>query len=83
MMKFGVSPLTNIIYYGQVNEKRPNKWMGNKKKDVTNEVIAAVFSWFIGNMEDSEGEKEEFSITHPNTEYELVMRRKESKGEEE
>ena len=83
MMKFGVSPLTNIIYYGQINEKRPNEWMESKKKDVTNEVIAAVFSWFIGNMEDSEGENEEFKITYPNTAYELVMRRKESKGEEE
>ena len=82
-MKFGVSPLTNIIYYGQVNEKRPYKWVGNKKKDVTNEVIAAVFSWFAGNMEDGEGEKEEVTISYPNTEYELVMRKKESKGEKE
>ena len=70
MIKFGVNPLKNIIYYGQVNEKRPNEGLGNK--DVTEEVIATVFLWFIGNM----GEKEEFKISYPNTAYELVMRRK-------
>ena len=44
MMKFGLSPLTDTIYYGQVNEKRPNEWVGNKKKDVTNEAIGGYFS---------------------------------------
>ena len=43
-----------------------------KKEDVTNEVIGAVFEWFIGNMEGNE----EYSITYPSTDYELVMRRK-------
>lgn len=65
---FGVSPITNTIYYGNKNEKT-HMWTG-EKKDVTNEVIAAVFEWFIGNMEGHE----EYSIHYPSTKYELVMR---------
>lgn len=74
---FGVSPITNTIYYGTQNKEK-HMWTGNKE-DVTDEAIAAVYEWFMGNMEDSEGEKSEYSITYPNTEFELVMRRKESK----
>ena len=84
MMKFGLSPLTDTIYYGQVNEKRPNEWAGNKKKDVTNEAIAVVFQWFMSKIEYSEDEPlEEYSITFPSTDYELVMRRKKPKQERE
>lgn len=43
-----------------------------KKEDVTNEAIAAVYEWFMGNI----GGNEEYFITYPNTEFELVMRRK-------
>lgn len=50
--------------------------MDCEKTDVTDDVIAAVYKWFMGNMEDSEGEKEEYQITYPSTEFELVMRRK-------
>lgn len=67
---FGVSPITNRIYYGTQNPKR-NMWTG-KKEDVTDGAIGAVFEWFIGNME----ENEEYSITYPSTGFELVMRRK-------
>lgn len=67
---FGVSPLTNTIYYGTQDTK--NQMFTGKKEDVTNEVIGAVFEWFIGNMEGNE----EYSITYPSTDYELVMRRK-------
>lgn len=71
---FGVSPITNKIYYGmQDTDKR--MFVG-QKTDVTDEAIAAVYEWFMGNMEDSDGEKEEYQITYPNTEFELVMRRK-------
>lgn len=72
---FGVSPITNTIYYGTQNPEK-QMWTG-KKEDVTNEVIAAVFEWFIGNMDD----KEEYSITYPGTEFDLVMRRKVDKNE--
>ena len=67
---FGVSPITNIIYYGTQDPVK-HKWTG-KKGDVTNQAIGAVFDWFINNME----ENEEYAITYPNTEYELVIRRK-------
>lgn len=83
MMKFGLSPITDTIYYGQVNEKRPNEWVGNKKKDVTDEVIAVVYQWFMSKFEHSEDEPlVEYSITFPSTDYELVMRRKNPKKTE-
>lgn len=66
----GVSTLTNRIYYGtQDAEKR--MWVG-EKTDITSDVIAAAFGWFMGNMHS----KEEYSITYPGMEFELVMRRK-------
>lgn len=47
------------------------------KTDVTNDVIAAVYEWFMGNMEDEHGKRTEYRITYPDTDYELVMRKKE------
>lgn len=67
---FGVSPLTNRIYYGTQNVGK-QMFTGNKE-DVTDKAIAAVYEWFMGNMENNE----EYSITYPSTEFELVMRRK-------
>ena len=58
--KMGVSPITNTIYYGNVNEEK-GLWVG-EKKDVTDMAIAAVFEWFLNQMD----EKEEFIITYPN-----------------
>lgn len=58
--KMGVSPITNTIYYGNVNEEK-GLWVG-EKKDVTNMAIAAVFEWFLNQMDG----KEEFIITYPN-----------------
>lgn len=67
----GVSHITNKIYYGtQDTEKQV--WVG-EKTDVTDSTITSVFEWFIGNMEGHE----EYSITYQDSEYELVMRRKE------
>lgn len=71
---FGVSPITNKIYYGTQDTEK-HMWAG-QKTDVTNDAIAAVYEWFMGNMQDNEGEKEEYSITYPESEFELVMRRK-------
>lgn len=72
---FGISPDTNTIYYGTLD---PAKlvWTG-KKEDVTEDAIRTVFAWFIGNMEGND----EYAINFPNTEYELVMRRREIKEE--
>lgn len=67
---FGVSPITNTIYYGTQDTEK-HMWVGNKT-DVTDEVIAAVFQWFMGNMDGNE----EYSIIYPSTEYELIMRKK-------
>lgn len=44
------------------------------------DAIAAVYEWFMGNMEDSEGKKEEYQISYPSTEFELVMRRKKTEN---
>ena len=72
---FGVSPITKKIFYGtQDTEKQ--MWVGDKT-DVTNDVIAAVYEWFMGNMEDEHGKRTEYRITYPDTDYELVMRKKE------
>lgn len=57
--KMGVSPITNTIYYGNVNEEK-GSWVG-EKKDVTNMAIASVFEWFLNQMDG----KEEFTITYP------------------
>ena len=39
---------------------------------MTDGALGAVYEWFMGSMEGNE----EFSITYPNTEFELVMRMK-------
>ena len=51
-----------------------------QKIDVTDDVIAAVYESFMGNMDDSEGKKEEYQITYPSTEFDLVMRRKKTEN---
>lgn len=68
---FGVSPITNTIYYGTQDPVK-QMWTG-KKEDVTDKAIAAVYEWFMGNMKD---DMEEYSITYPSTKFELVMRRR-------
>ena len=46
--------------------------MDRQKEDVTADAIAAVYEWFMGNMEG----RDEYSISYPLTGFELVMRRK-------
>lgn len=77
MKKLVVSPLTNTIYYATVNDKT-HTMNSNTRVDVTDNAIASVFEWFMNQMEG----KEEFSIYYPSTEYELVMRKRESEVEE-
>mgnify|MGYP004681273369 CR=1 FL=1 len=71
---FGVSPITNIIFYGTQDTDK-GVWVG-AKTDVTEDAISAVFDWFVGNMEDKSGNRTEYRITYPDTDYELVMRKK-------
>ena len=54
----GVTPVTNIIYYGNVNEEK-GLWVG-ERKDVTDMAIGAVFEWFLNQMDG----KEEFGISY-------------------
>lgn len=70
---FGVSPITNTIYYG-THDPVKQKWTG-KKEDVTKQVIGVVFEWFMMNMDGVS----EYIIKYPNIEYELVMRKKNGK----
>lgn len=67
---FGISPITNTIYYGTYNAEK--HMFTGKKEDVTDDAIAAVFEWFMGNMDGNE----EYSITYPSAEFKLVMRKK-------
>nr|DAY87947.1 MAG TPA: hypothetical protein [Caudoviricetes sp.] len=58
--------------------KTPIKACGlEQKTDVTEDVISSVFDWFVGNMKDEHGKRTEYRITYPDTDYELVMRKKE------
>lgn len=70
----GVSPLTNTIFYGLMDTEK-NMFVGNKV-NVTDDAIAAVYTWFMENMEKSKDEREEYRVTYPGTNFELVMRRK-------
>ena len=66
--KMGVSPITNTIFYGNVNEEK-HMWVG-EKKDVTDTAIASVFEWFYNQMKN----KEEFEIRYPDVKgYVLKM----------
>lgn len=58
------------IYAGTLTKDK-RRWVN--KSDVTDEAIAAVFTWFTQFMEGNE----EHSITYKSSEFELVMRRKE------
>ena len=73
MKHFAASGLTNRIYYGTSKPLGGGRFrFTGKKEDVTDDVLAAAFEWFLNQM----AEKEEFSIRFPNVDFELVMRRK-------
>ena len=72
---FGVSAVTNTIYYGTVNKEK--RMFTGKKEDVTDGAIRAVFEWFTGNMKGNS----EYSVTLPSSDFVLVMRYKEKKDE--
>lgn len=63
--EFSISPLTGTIYYGNARDK----------KDVTDEVIAAVFYWFELKIKES-GEGDEMRLTYPSSNHVLQMREK-------
>ena len=68
MGKMGVSPITNKIYYGNVN-KAQTMWVG-EKKDVTDMAVMNVFEWFMNQMKSNQ----EFEIRYPDVKgYVLKM----------
>lgn len=70
MKKMGVSPVTNIIYYGSMNDN--DEFIGDKV-DVTKIAIESVFQWFLNQMNG----REEVSINFPGVPgIELKMVRK-------
>lgn len=70
---FGVSPLTNTIYYGVVNKEK--HMFTGRKEDVTDEVIQVVFQWFVGNMKKGGIERKSYKITYEGSDYELEMKK--------
>jgi len=77
MTKLGVSPITNKIYYGQLN-KAGTMWVGTKK-DITDNALSSVFEWFYNQMDG----KSEFSITFPDVKgFTLKMVKEEEKEEQ-
>lgn len=70
MKRIGVSPITNTIFYGNINSKG-TQWTG-KKEDITDMAIVGVFEWFKNQMEG----KDAFEIRYPDVEgYVLKMER--------
>lgn len=68
----GVSPITNTIFYGMVDEDK-KMWIG-KKEDITDSAISSVFEWFYNQMENNS----EFEIRFPDVKgYCLKMVREE------
>lgn len=44
-LQLGFSPLTERIYLGRINSKKPNEWSG-EKRDVTSDFIAVMLQKF-------------------------------------
>lgn len=73
MKSFGISSLTGRIFYGTSKNMGGNRYcFTGKTEDVTDDVIAVVFQWFEQNVQG----KDEFNLTYPESEYELVIRKK-------
>ena len=73
MKSFGISSLTGRIYYGTSKNIGGNRYcFTGSKEDVTDEVIAVVFQWFEQNVQG----KDEFNLTYPESDYELILRKK-------
>lgn len=60
----GYSPLTEHIYLGKVNKKRPNEWLG-EKRDMTSNFIQVLLQKFEPGTESTitVGGKPKYTIT--------------------
>ena len=72
----GVSPLTDVIYYGTVKN---NMWVG-KKENVTDMAIKAVFEWFMYKCK-KECYDGAYEIRFPGVPYVLSMQKEEKDSE--
>lgn len=79
MLKVVLSPLTNRIYCGKSDRKKPNTLIG--KEDVTSDALSAVFGWLVSYYEHAEQGKE-LIVEVPDTEYEIVVRKGRTKNED-
>lgn len=66
-LRLGYSPLTQNVYLGRINPKKPGIWSG-EKKDVTNEFISVLLNKF------KEGEVHTLTINGTPT-FELSIKR--------
>lgn len=73
MLKVALSPLTNRIYCGKSDRRKPNTLIG--KEDVTSDALRAVFGWLVSYYEHAERGKE-LIVEVPDTDYEIVVRKK-------
>lgn len=69
--------MTDIIYCGKAKDlgNGLHEFVG-EKVDVTNDVLSATFQWFINKLEKTKN-RNEFKISYPYSEYELILRKKE------
>lgn len=74
MKQFGISGLTNRIYYGTAKELGNGKFrFTGKKEDVTDEVLRSAFEWFLNQAVEKE---KEIIMRFEDIPFELVMRKK-------
>lgn len=76
-LKIMASYMTDIIYCGKTKDlgNGLHEFVG-EKIDVTNDVLSATFQWFINKLKKTKN-CNEFKISYPNSEYELILRKKE------
>lgn len=73
MFKVALSPLTNRIYCGKSDRETQNTLIG--KEDVTSDALRAAFGWLVSYYEHAEQGKE-LIVEVPDTDYEIVVRKK-------
>ena len=69
-----VGSIDNKIWYGAVKDHGTFYTMPNKREDVTDMAIAAVFEWMLQNMNNDDSDA--YQIRYPNMKgYVLEMRK--------
>lgn len=78
--------ISGVIYAGTLTKDK-QRWFN--KSDVTDEVVAAFWAWLQTQYEEAAegielkcGQRIERTISYPNSEYEIVFRKKADRGSE-